>query len=681
MFMLRRPPSRLALFLSRAYRVGQLTRSRQETAIREGISVGDYEIIGSEKNSLVHGLHPFVANMVTLNDFRRNVVDSNNMRSKRRFKNQRKGKVQSLFCILLHSLHYACLSSEKVIGPTKYFSDAVRNEVKNNTRSSSTLSEILETEKSQNNLFDTQVDELISLYMFGDSEIPSFEAAKPQRLRDVQISYAALRLHAPELSFNDLQSLISSVIARTAANAYRSLNELENVPTFIKRDIIERIPKSDFELHIMLKLYEDLEGEDTSLVVLRSLIHFTKLYHLSRLEPLIRRIISQEKLSDHELNRLVFEIADNPQKIISKEFSFVIIRSQRVIIDHVKSHDGSVSAFGYFGMALSLSDVSVSRSRQFYELGCENVQSEMDSELQKRVLLKISETPDVLIDTLNQSLSDSPDERLWDDFLRFTYDLNVQHEPELLDNQLKSNKLSSKSALLNKLNLHDIITKSTDLDNRSLSILLRKLYKNIEPISIFPSGLHCARYVFQILSNPTRPIIGEILYGESKEDPEGAWSRYRTYLEKYCDGFPNEKCLLSLIVPSISVRGLKWDNVLASRIAVHEFRKFVNPRSSAQCSSLIPSKHLWRSYILLCGRLQYHDEISEIFEIWDNLRYVPDRCTLGMLLGAVPDYMGDRIREHGVEHLCPESYDEITTDVWDWPSKKEIAHWREQMSA
>lgn len=659
----------------RNYRALGLSESRQQKTLREGISFADYQIINSEKNSMVHNLNPHVANMVTLHDFRRNVIDDHQMRQTRRFKNLRKGRTQSLFCLLLHSLHFTCLPRDKITGSIKYTSDALRNEIKNNTRSPMPLSELWSVMKSRDPNLEEKTKECISWYMYGDSKTGGGDISSS----DVSLALAALLYHSPEMTYPTVLNCVSSVISTDVTGAYRSLEGIA-APLFIKRDIIGRSPKSDLELRIIYQLYEELNGTDTSFNLLKSLIHHTKLYDVKKLEELSRMIVAQEKLTDHEWNTLVLAIADNHHMINSKEYSLVLLRSQRILLDHMRQHGGKVMASGYLGMCLSLHKLSPSRSKQFYELSSVHLKTRGDHELYQRVSLRLSETPELLAENLNESLAGTSDEgALWNDFYQFAYDLDItiKNDAELMTSQMKSS-IASKATLIDRMPLGRVINESRNLDNKSVSVLIRKLYQHSGPISNFPSGSHCARYIFRALSNPTRPIVGQMIYGESKSDPQGAFDRYRTFVGEFCGGFPNDKCLLSLLVPALAIQGLRWGDVPAVQIAVHEFRKFVNPVSTDH-ASLIPTIQLWRTYILVCGRFKLNDEISEIFDLWEMLRFVPDRKTLGMLLGAFPNRMGNRIREHGVEHLSPETYDEMSTDVWDWPSEKDINLWREQM--
>lgn len=674
---------RCGLVVSRRwFRLPEASKAIQETAQREEIPVGAYGIINSERNTFVDGhLRPYISNMVTPADFRRNVRDSFNMHHKRRrLKSSSQGRAQGLFCILLHALHYCCLPRDRLVGTTKYMKDAIRREVVFNSKSGVQWDEMVEEVSVRDPALKSNTLKLISLYQYGDSEIP-LPSLRDSDWQSVQLALAAVLYHAPELSYEVIVKSISSMLSSKITNAYNTINGLPRVPTFIMRDILERIPKSDLETDLLLELYPLLKGSDSSFQTLRNLVHFTKIYHVSRLEQLVRNIVNQEKLSDYEWNTLVFDIGDTAHNIQSKEFSFALLRSQRVILEHIRVHDGNVTAPGYLGMALSLSGVSSTRSKQFYNSSMGHIRTDEEREQFKRVTLKLSESPNELVENFNQTILDSKDDlTLWDEFLQasFERDVNIQYDNELLESHLASPKIKSKSTILSKMSAEEIFAKSSELDNKSLSILFKKLYQHEEPISIFPSGHDCARYLFQSLANPSRQIVGQVLYGESKLDPEGALDRYRSMLSKYCDGFPNEKCLLSLMVPSLALPGLKWARIASSRTAVYEFRKFVHP--TQDCASLIPSTNLWKTYILLCGRYGYHEELSEVFEIWETLRYVPDRQTLSMFLGAFPNHMGERIRDHGVEHLSPNDYDEISRDVWDWPSTKEIAFWRDRMN-
>lgn len=673
------------LLFTRGYKLHHMTQSQQEYALQEQIAICDYKVLKTETNKIMSGtLNPIVANMVTLADFRRNVKDGHNLRTIRRFKNTKKAKLQSSFCLLLHTLHYACLPMDKHTGTTNYFRNKIYNEIGNNLnlRTPKKIQEMVKKCRSQDPDLEKKVIQCLALYMYGDSTLSIHLSNSSASLSNITAALSGVLTELGPSRFSDLLGWISCIMASNVTDACCALRGQSSIPLFISKDILERTPRSDYEVELLIELYQRLDCDNCSIKILENLICSTKLHKHESLEALVNLIVEKEKvLSLENLNKLVFLIGERTHKVKSKQYAFTLIRCQRVLIDSVEDGVSSVNATGYFGMAQSLSGASMSRARLFLEQGQKVMETKEDHLLMQRTKLALSGSKYELYDNFNSTrFGTATDGQLWSDFFQLSHDFGALTERRSVDFVQQQRGIStlqaSQGPVVRTLPLELLLQMDSGFGNSSICALISKLYQKTTSLKSLKTGADAARHVFSSLSQPTRSVVGEVLLGESYIDPSQAYTRFTKFVNRYCDGVPNEKCLMSLLFPALNHSGLKWENRKAPQLAVHEFRKAVKMRLDDRSKPLLASEELWRTYILLCGRCDYQYELTEVFEAWEQLRFSPDKKTLGMLLGAVPDGVGERIRSHGVKYLCPDTHDEIETDVWDWPSKKEIGHWR-----
>ena len=678
----------------RSFTLHHLNKSDQRKVMLELVPYCDYSILKRKKNLFTEELHPYLRKVTTVGDYIRNVNDFHHSKKVRTFTRSKKNKFEAIFSIILHALHYACANTSAVPKSFLKLSHNLPQEVEyilKSTKSSQFLKQAHELDPN----FQKEVAQLVNLYSYGDTKL-SFDTRKIDQklLKNIEISYAALLLQLDNRhEFQHLLQWISSIMAPTVTDCCQSLTGLSTFPNVVIKDVLLREPTSEYEFDLMFDLFQHYAEVNTvfSEVLIKNMIHFANRYKFTKLEELVQIILTKSSQSDDAmLNRLVCSLADLGEMKSSRNHYLSVLNAQRLIIDKILERKGEIAPLGYLGIARGLIPLSPQRAGKFLLFVLDQKLTTEESQLASIIKLKLSQSPDTLIRTFDSTMGDvtlekSPD--LWKELFINLEHFNLLNEQNSLGflKKVETPQFSdAKNELLSHLDLNDILEKTITMNNRSLGIILDKLYRSKKHFHVFGEGYNYARHIFHYISSPSRSTVGVVLLGESFENPPQAYDLYLSLLEKHCDNIPNEKCLLSLLIPPYLDPTLKWGNRYASQIAVHEFRKHCKRSLDDVEGTIIPSNSLWKPYVKLLGRCNYQDELSEVMKLWEDLNVIPERETLAMLLASLPVGVGESKRRHAVKYLVPNEdsgqiQDLSETPNWDWPDDHELYFQREKI--
>lgn len=679
----------------RAFTIYNLNKSIQKTAMLEKIAYCDYTVLRKRRNLVSEELHPYLTKITSVNYFLRNVKDLYNPNSKvRTYTKSRKRKLEATFSIFLHSLHFACLGSNKV--PKRFIKifSKIPEDIKFNINSKKSPSELINQARELDKKFDNNLNELISLYYHGDTDLKVDKSLiTGNALQTLRLSYGALLLElGDKYNVNHLMKWISSLMADNVSDCCHSLAEESNFPGFIIKELLLRPPTSEYEFDLMFEFFNKYV-ESTSMVseiIVQNIFRSANRYKFNKLDDIVKILLTKTSdISDQFLEDIICLMASLEESKNSRDHYLHILSSQRLLVDAILERKGEITSLGYLGIAHGLLPLSIPRAHKFFEFALDRgLSSPREEKLASIVRLKLSRSPETLIQNFDHTMGDvalSKDPEIWKELLLSLqkFDLLNEENSKGFVKRLKGADFDeARTELLPYQSLNEIEKFDSSLNNKSVAIILEKLYRSKETLPIFGAAYNYARQIFNHITSPSRSIVGAVLLGESFHNPEEAYDLYNRLLERHCDRIPNERCLNSLILPAYMDSSLKWENRLASQIAVHEFRKHCKRSVDDIEGTLIPSNAIWKSYIKLLGRCNYQDELSEIIKLWENLKFTPERETLAMLLGILPEGMGESKRQHASKYLVSDKseLEGILEDPqWEWPESYELNYWRDRI--
>jgi len=660
-------------------------------------------ILQRKKNAVITKISDNVMRLTSIDDYVRNVKTIYNPNSKvRKFTPTRKRKLEATFSLLLHSLHYACLGPGVIFQQSQEMASSLPEEVEHNINSKKSKKYRLEngdplnsavgtlkTIRNKDPSFEVKVNQLLSLYKYGQTRYSSnMYVSDGKLLANVHISLASLISSISHDScgyfFQDVLKWISSVMAQNVTDSCYSLTGLKTFPNFIIKDILLRNPRSEYEFDLMFEFYQ-LYCKATHCIpeqVVTNLIQASNRFKFSKLKNILEMAIDRIPCAnDIILNRLICAISNVGEAKNTRDHYLSILASQRLIVDFILQKKGSISPLGYLGIAQGLLPLSPERSNRV--LGFAKCQGELtpeENKLANIVRLRLSESPELLIQNFDKTVLDdtnSKDSAIWEELFHNLKKFELLNEENSARFMKKFNHgyLPKAATELSPFRtLDDIFQNGTPMNNKSLCAILKKLYESKEnQFEVFGAGYHFARHIFNNIVSPDRSIVGTVLFHESFRDPVGAYDLYNKLLSDHCEDIPNEKCLLSLILPGYLNPTLRWQNRFASQIAVHEFRKHCKKSLDDVDGTFVPSNSLWKPYLKLLGRFNYQDELADVLKTWEDLKIVPERETLAIYLAALPGGIGDAKRKHAVKYLVSNEPQELSeTPTWDWPDEHEI---------
>lgn len=689
----RHPRASLVWISRRAFTIHNLNKSIQKTAMLEDIAYCDYTILRKSRfGPITEELHPYLIKITSLADFVRNVKNSYNSNSKvRTYTKSKKRKLESIFSMFLHSLHFACLGSKKVPKRFRRIMREIPEDIKYNI--SLSPHELLDQAQKFDKNFEKNVHKLITLYLYGDTDLMiDRNRIGPEALEIVKVSYAALLSQlGDKYNCRHIMKWISSLMAHNVSDCCHSLIAESEFPGFIIKNLLLRAPTSEYEFDLMFEFYNKYI-KSTSIVpeiIVQNLVRSANRYKFEKLDDIVKILLTKiSAVSDEYLENIVCLMADLEESKNTRDHYLHILSSQRLLVDAILGRKGKMTPLGYLGIAHGLLPLSTARANKFLEFATDQgFSSPREENLASIVRLKLSQSPEALIHNFDQTMGDlklSKDTRIWKELLLSLekFDLLNEDNSKGFAKRLQGRQYGeAKTELLPHQPLDQLLEGEPTLNNKSLGIILKKLYKTNEPLPIFGTGFNYARQIFNHISSPSRSIVGTVLLGESFHNPQEAYNLYKRLLEAHCDNEPNERCVISLIIPAYTDRTLRWDNRLASQIAVHEFRKHCKRSIDDIEGSFIPSNSLWKPYIKLLGRYNYQDELSEIMKLWGDLKITPERETLAMLLASLPEGMGESKIKHASKYLVtdrdPQELEGILEEPqWEWPEDYELKYWR-----
>jgi hypothetical protein len=719
------PTLRTPLVPMRTLKLRHLTPLQIQRSKEEQIPYVDYAILQREKSLFSH-IGGDDHSITSLPHFFQTVRDAYSSNSEtRQIKSLRRRrseeKVEALFVLLLNSLHYSHVSGTDLDGySSKIQSELVVYSGKKNMQGT-----------SKRELFHN-VRLLAGLYLNGNDEkrYGITKSSAPEALSNVTMALSLL-LSLKVYEFYEVQNWIGCISALTVTDACFAVYGAYGIPLCILNDILMRVPKSKYEVELMIEIYQSLTvSKPLQFASIENIVHYIKIYSIESLPEFVDLLTSKQSLSEAELNKLMCLIADtsmtsfNLQEQNNKLYLTRIIQSQKFIYEKLLSKGKDLNNLGTLSISLSILPVSRERSKQLFKsIHRNDLIGKREIELYNILRLTLEESPNRMIEIIDSIIGTNElTFKVWNHFIisMNEYDTNLLRASNAKTLMKKYSGYPfishSQNELQKKLgSVDEIIStfngQSNFFDNRSISNVLRKLYDassrsfdDPSPKSyttLFASNISYARYIFSQISNPSMGIIGQVLLGESQLDPASAYERYVHYLTHGPSSTPNENFLKSLLIPSILNPRLKWQESngsvrFSTQIAVHEFRQVYhisnhNTQESSSPSSTFPTNTLWWYFIMLCGRSNYQDELSEILPFWESINFTPSRKTLAMLLGALPAGNGEMIRKHAVTYLSHETQralpgssetEQVESQLftsYPWPTTVEIEYWREKM--
>ncbi|KAH3675471.1 hypothetical protein WICMUC_002760 [Wickerhamomyces mucosus] len=644
----------------------------------EEISLADRKVVNFQFNFNTKPVGR-ASSLTSLQDFRRNVKNHYNHQFKLKIKHGRgDGKLESLFSIILHSLHYCTIPDEDFTGSVLHFSNQIRQKV----------DEIHKLQKHvrQDDGIRSMCNEAISLYVYGNTKTPP-QFIRPSAMENLHYSLLVfLAVSKDTYDFKDVLAWIKCVISSSVQESCFALQGTYHFPSFISGDILQRVPVSAYEVDLMIDIYaEQMMNYKTSIYQLKNLVFFTKIFKHQELPNLIDLIIKKErKLKSSDYNDLLSFISEPCSTHKGKvDYYDIIIEAERLIFTHMISNSVKIKPLGFLSLALSLLPISKERALRFFEMGVSHSKkTSREYYFEKLFRLQLSSSPDALMqlfDEVQDKEEESFDNKVWDKFFERSEELKLLNPNNSLSMLSAFSEdlsfKSSQSKLYQYISIESILQFGVkNIDNRGLEHLLTKLYRIKEDQAMygFASTIDAARYIFSQVKNPTRTLISKVLIGESYIQPQSLFDLYILLLEKYCDNIPNGRCLTALMIAALKDPDLRWSNHQAHQVAIHEFLKNIKQTVDDHSGKLLPSDSLWNIFILLLGRYNYQSELFTIFKIWEELKYKPSKKTLGMLLGGLD--IGENIRDRNIQHLQVIGYSDDKR--WLWPTRHELSYWR-----
>lgn len=502
-----------------------------------------------------------------------------------------------------------------------------------------------------------------------------------------------------QLNFQLIMKYLQAVVSPTIQESCTILSTIPFFPPFITEDILKRQPTSINETSLLLSVYEDhLFGYKTSPMVLRNIVHALKRFQYTELPEFTKLIVKREKkLGKFGINEFLSFISEPCiPKMNDISFRKTVLECHKIVFSE---NSEIVNDLGYLSLALALLPFDVERAIRCYQMGRSNTENKKLSSREMQFCEWFTDYFPVGIKEHLLDLGSDDLKRLADSMWK----PDVMNPPAKVDDDLKI--------------LLDTFRSGTIMASHELERIIDLLYKKPPHTSnvavesregyyhhhVTFEGFHTpqdlARYIYQTVPNP-KPIglTGKVLLGESSfpESHELMFDLYEKLLE---DGMiPNSKCLSALFktcINSSKSRGgggnlvLKWKGIEAYKLAKAQFRKHSKltptPHTINNCNKIIVPESLWNDYIHVLAiqpTSSRNDvksqqlELQTVFDIWINLKYVPSKRNLSMLIASLK--FGEDLRERGMKHLQLMNYkrsdgnDMSDEKAWIWPDKYEV---------
>ncbi|CCH46230.1 hypothetical protein BN7_5821 [Wickerhamomyces ciferrii] len=695
--------SRTTYISRRDFTMNHLEKTTKELKnLKEGIPYGDLCMLIRQRNKIHEKVNPR-RSLITIDHFKRNILQHYNEVGETRLDIKSHQKVESLsklFILLMHLLHYASAfgSVERVPKEVNHISYNIPRLIGSDINNSIPKDKLTK---------DTQ--QLINLYTGGSSEL--YTKVVHNGLKgNIELVYTAVKSHlVSNQNLEDIMKWISSILASNITDSCFAIEGQSNLPNFVLEDIISRLPRSEYEFDLIYYLFkqyaESSNAAGVPMIVVENMIFYGIRFKPHKLPELAQIILSIKSMGNKDkVNRLISLMAGVGESKNSRDHKLFILSAQRVLVDFLLENKLKISPLGYLGISYSLLSLSSKRSAKFYNFAMnEELQTKEERQLASIIKLQLSKSPQSLMQSFDDEITNeslSKDSTLWHELFKGLDDFELLNKENseiftkaLSESEINEQQIDEAKAILQKYqSVSTIFNSGTSIySNKRLSSIIRSLYKSKDQFKIYDTGSDYARNIFQHLAEPSRSIIGEVLLCESYHNPHNSYDLYKRLLETHCDGIPNENCLISLILPAYKFgKSLIWDNRYASQIAVHEFRKHCKKKIDDAQGVIIPSNSIWKPYIKLLGQCDYQDEIGEIIGIWEDLKIIPERETIAMLLASMPDGFAEVIIKHAKTHLevlqnesndLEDDTDDSNIDLeqaptWDWPEDYEVHYWR-----
>lgn len=536
-----------------------------------------------------------------------------------------------------------------------------------------------------------------------------------QQSRVIKKTLECMAVACPNIhTVDSLIPWIRSLSAPRITEACSELTNLTEIPACVTSDILLRTPLSIDEVALQLDLWytfiepiaQESHGKRAHVAsIIENLVFYTTQFDPRKLEQLLGQTLavltstntgfSFKVMSDEFVNSLIYLLALTYIKNGSTGTvsPMPIIKAQKVLAEHLGN--SRLSQKGYVGITLLISHESREKAVRLLDITKSHFPEHSD--ILHTTEIYLSNTPEELLHNFNTAIVQYPNSAtLW---LVLTKKLQHLH----LLSEVRSQKLLkelvarkdtiviSKDIILLLLGPIESISGLEDFIHTLQQAGLFKKYQNVvlnkymavlyrysdersvhkpylDQIVHHSSNVECARFLYKNNQWKTISNIGVMLNGEVNHRPG---ELYKIYCDELQDHVPDEACLSALLRASmkrVDGKPLAWGPLYAPQVAVHEFKKYVQNGPAAKDESALciyPSNRLWQVYIHALRSAEYTAELAEIMRWWEQVRFMPSRTTLMLLLRALPVEFSERHIKHA--HSLP-----VSSVQWPWPTIEEL---------
>lgn len=525
----------------------------------------------------------------------------------------------------------------------------------------------------------------------------------------------------PSASELNVLAWVYSLTSPIVTQACQNLTNLSDIPAFVTSDILLRTPVSREELHLQLDVWKTFMGsigatyheKTTHLTsIIHNLAYYSVHYDTQTVSDLVSATLNHftstnsgyvyKLITTEFVNDLVFSLAYFyiQSSVHNRSAAMAIIKAQELLVYHI-GHS-KLSQNGYVGVILAIAQVSEGKAQRLFEM-CQQHHHEL-STFSHMASIYLSTSPEQLLHTFNNGVAQYPKSTaLWFVFIKKLQSLELLTEQrclkmlaEMVDR--KHELIISKAVVLTLLQqiesingiekLIEILEREQILEpfkNTIMSKYLTLLYRASKDKNVRKpyldrmvrnsSNLECARFLYLKIERKTPAMVGAMLLGESRVQPQEI---YNMYIAELRGKSADEHCVLALLRACLKQPGgetMVWGKLLAPQIAVHEFKNNVarrSPPTTVSESGIIPSNKLWRAYIHVLLKSDYLTELAEVMRWWEQLQFVPSNSTLWKLLRALPKEFAERHIKHA--NAVPRNANVVLE--WPWPTLEEFREFR-----